>query len=346
VIGFFTAGTVPLARIVTSRRPSFVPPSLWAAIVLSIAAIATPAPAQPFPSRTVRIVVPYQPGGAPDVIGRPLARELSTVWNQQVLIENVPGGDTTIGASRVATAVPDGHTLLLTTSTSVVGNRFMFKKLPYDPDRQLTPLTLLGRSGSFVLVHPSLPAKTLRELVTLARGAPGRVAYASLGRGSVAHLMFGAISKRENVSFHHVPFKGATPAMTSVISGEVSVFVVSPASTRAMVTSGKLRAIAITSPSRTRLFPEVPSVVEAGFPYVASWIWFGLFAPGGMSAQLVERIHQDATAILKRPEFVAKYLAESSVDAVAGTPAEFADTIRADVVSFGEMVKAANVQPE
>jgi tripartite-type tricarboxylate transporter receptor subunit TctC len=144
----------------------------------------------------VRIIVPYPAGGPVDLLARPLARELGTIWNQQVLVENIPGGDTSIGAARAATAAPDGHTLLMTTSTTLVGNRFLFKKLPYDPDKQLQPITLLGRSGSFVLVHPSLPAKTLRELVALARGAPGHVAYGSLGRASVAHLMFGTISKR------------------------------------------------------------------------------------------------------------------------------------------------------
>lgn len=307
---------------------------------------AVPVVAQSFPSKAVRVVAPYPAGGPVDLLARALTRELSVVWGQQVLVENVSGGDTSIGASRVATAAPDGHTLLLTTSTTVVGNRFLFKKLPYDPDKNLIPITMLGRSGSLVIVHPSLPAKSLRELVTLARGAPGRVAYGSLGRASVAHLMFGAISKREGVSFNHVPYKGSTPALTAIVSGEVSTFVVSPAGSGAMVRAGKLRAIAITSPNRTKLFPQVPSVVESGYAYVTSWIWYGLFLPGGASAQLVERIHRDTTAILKRPEFVAKYLTESSLDAVANSPAEFTEAIRADVASFSEMVKAADVQPE
>lgn len=315
-------------------------------VAILCASFAVPVFAQSFPSRNVRVVVPYPAGGPTDLLARALARELSTVWGHQVLIENVPGGDTSIGASRVAAATADGHTLLLTTSTTVVGNRFLFKKLPYDPDQNLLPITMLGRSGSFVIVHPSLPAKTLRALVELARRAPGQIAYGSLGRASVAHLMFGTIGKREGVSFNHIPYKGATPAMTAIVSGEVSIFVVSPAGSGAMVKSGKVRAIAITSPNRTKLFPEVPSIVESGYPYVTSWIWYGLFAPGGASTQLVERIHRDVTAILKRTEFMAKYLTESSLDAVAGSPAELADAIRADVASFGEMVKAANVQPE
>lgn len=235
-------------------------------VAILCVSFAVPSFAQSFPSKIVRIVVPYATGGGVDLLARPLARELSGVWGQQVLIENVPGGDSSIGASRVAAAAPDGHTLLMTASTTVVGNRFLYKKLPFDPDKNLVPITLLSRSGQFVLVHPSLPAKTLRELVTLARGAPGVVAYGSLGRASAAHLMFGTISKREGVSFNHVPYKSTTQAITGIVSGEVSIYVISPAGSGAMVKAGKVRAIAITSPTRTKLFPDVPSVVESGFP--------------------------------------------------------------------------------
>ncbi|MBI4291524.1 MAG: tripartite tricarboxylate transporter substrate binding protein [Betaproteobacteria bacterium] len=302
--------------------------------------------AQSFPSQTVRVVVPYAAGGSTDVLARALSRELSTGWGQAVLVENIPGADSTIGASKVANAAPDGHTLLLTIDPTVVGNRFLFKKLPYDPDKNLTPITMLARSGSFVFVHPSVPAKNLRELVEMARAAPGKIAYGSVGRGTPAHLVLETIGKREGVSFIHVPYKGVAPATTAVVSGEVSVSVASPAATGAMVRAGKVRAIAITSPSRTKLFPDVPSTAESGYPYAISWIWFGLFAPGGTSAQLVERINRDATAILKRPEFTAKYISAFSLDLVANSPAEFAEAIRTDVANVAEMVKAAAVRPE
>ena len=320
------------------------PGTLLTAMVCVLSAM--PAFAQSFPSQTVRIVVPYAAGGSTDVLARALARDLSTVWGHPVLVENISGADSTIGASRVATATPDGHTLLLTIDPTVVGNRFLFKKLPYDPDKSLIPITMLARSGSFVIVHPSVPAKNLRELVEMARGAPGKVAYGSVGRGTPAHLVLETISKREGVSFIHVPYKGVAPATTAVVSGEVSISVASPAATGAMVRAGKVRAIAITSPSRTSLFPDVPSTVESGYPYVISWIWFGLFSPGGTDPQLVERIHRDATAILKRPEFTAKYISAFSLDLVANSPAEFADAIRADVANIAEMVKAAGVRPE
>ena len=301
---------------------------------------------QSFPSQTVRIVMPWPAGGSTDTLARALAKELSTVWGHPVLVENISGADSTIGASRVATASPDGHTLLLTIDPTVVGNRFLFKKLSYDPDKGLIPITMLARSGSFVIVHPSVPANSLRELVAMARAAPGKIAYASVGRGTPAHLVLETIGKREGVSFIHVPYKGVAPATTPVVSGEVSVSVASPAATGGMVRAGKVRAIAITSPSRTRLFPDVPSTAESGYPDVISWIWFGLFAPGGTSPQIVERIYRDATAILKQPEFTEKFITKFSLDLVANSPAEFADAIRADVASIGEMVKAAGVRPE
>lgn len=321
-----------------------LPVTLLSAMLFVLSAF--PAFAQSFPSQPVRIVVPYAAGGSTDVLARALGKELSTVWGQPVIIENIPGADSTIGAAKVANAAPDGHTLLVTIDPTVVGNRFLFKKLPYDPDKNLTPITMLARSGSFVFVNPSVPAKNLRDLVEMARRAPGKIAYGSVGRGTPAHLVLETIGKREGVSFIHVPYKGVAPATTAVVSGEVSVSVASPAATGAMVRAGKVRAIAITSPSRTKLFPDVPSTAESGYPYAISWIWFGLFAPGGTNPQLVERINRDATTILKRPEFTAKYITAFSLDLVANSPAEFAEAIRTDVANVAEMVKAADVRPE
>jgi len=318
--------------------------TLSTAILCALSAM--PAFAQSFPSQTVRIVVPYAAGGSTDVLARALAKELSTVWGHPVLVENVPGAGSIIGTAKVATAPPDGHTLLLTIDPTVVGNRFLFKKLSYDPDKSLIPITMLARSGSFVFVHPSVPANNLRELVEMARAAPGKIAYASVGRGTPAHLVLETIGKREGVSFIHVPYKGVAPATTAVVSGEVSVSVASPAATGAMVRAGKVRAIAITSPQRTKLFPDVPSTAESGYPYALSWIWFGLFATGGTDPQIVQRIHRDATAILKRPEFTEKFITKFSLDLVANSPAEFAGAIRSDVANMAEMVKAAGVQPE
>lgn len=315
-------------------------------VAILCASFAVPAFAQSFPSRIVRVIQPNAPGGTLDLVARPLARDLSSLWGQQVLIENIPGGDMTIGTSRAATAAPDGHTLLMTVHQPVLGNRFLFKKLPYDPDKSLMPLTMVARSGSFVLVHPSFPAKSVRELVTMARGMPGKIAYSSTGRGSGAPLVLESLAKREGLSFNHVPYKGQTPALTALVSGEVATSISTPAGSGALVKAGKVMAIAFTHASRSKLFPDVPTTAESGYPYLTYTLWFGLFAPAGTSAPIAERIHRDTTAILKKPEFIEKYIAPSGFELVANSPAEFADAIRADVATVAAMVKAANIQPE
>ncbi len=314
--------------------------------ILCVSFAAAPAFAQSFPSRIVRIIVPSPAGSTVDMFARPLARELSAIWGQPLLIENIPGGDYAIGASRAAAAAPDGHTLLMTNHQPVLGNRFLYKNLPYDPDKSLMPLTMTARGGSFLLVHPSMPVKNIRELVALAKGMPGKIAYASTGRGAAGQLTMEILAKRESVSFIHVPYKGPAQALTALVSGEVSMTTLTPTAVGAMVKAGKVRAIAITSANRSKLFPDVPTTAEAGYAYVTYTFWMGLFAPAGTSAPIVERIHRDVTAIVKRPEFAEKYITSSGLDVVANSPAEFAEAIRADVAIVGAMVKAADLRPE
>ncbi len=263
-----------------------------------------------------------------------------------MVVENVSGASSIIGAGRVAKAAPDGHTLLFTIDPTVVSNRFLFKSLPYDPDKSLVPITMIARSGQMVLANPSFPANSLREVVDVARGTPGKVAYASFGIGTTSNLMFETIGKREGVQFLHVPYKGIMPNVTAVMSGEVQVTLASPATAGPMVKAGKIKALAIGGTKRSTIFPDIPTVAEAGYPYVDSVIWFGLFAPEGTSAQLVDRIHKDVNGIIKRPDFIERFITAVGLDLVASTPAEFAETIRTDVKVIGEMVKAAGVQPQ
>jgi tripartite-type tricarboxylate transporter receptor subunit TctC len=305
-----------------------------------------PTLAQQFPSRTVMIVVPYPAGGSTDVLARALAAELSKVWGQPVVVENVGGASSIIGANKVAKSAPDGHTLLLTIDPTVVSNRFLFKSLPYDPDKGLVPITLLARSGQMVLANPSFAANSLREVVDAARASPGKIAYASFGIGTTAHLMFETIGKRENVQFLHVPYKGIMPDVLAVAAGEVQLTLASPATAGPMVRAGKIKALAIGGQKRSSLFPDVPTVAEAGYPYVDSVIWWGIFAPGGTSEQLVDRTYHDVTDIVKQPDFVEKYLTKFGIDLVASTPAEMAATIRDDLKITAEMVEAAGVQPQ
>ena len=301
---------------------------------------------QSFPSQTVRIVMPWPAGGSTDTLARALAKELSPVWGQPVVVENVPGAASIVGTSKFVTSAPDGHTLMVTIDATVVGNRFLFKNLPYDPDKSLIPITMLARSPNFVIAHPSVPVNNLRELVELARRSPGKLAYSSAGGGTAANLVMETIGKREGVRFTHVPYKGVAPLVTAVVAGEVSFGVASPAASGAMARAGRVKPLAITGTERVKLFPDVPTTAELGYPYAVLWLWFGLFAPGGTSPQVVDRIHRDVTAILKRPEFIEAYISKFSLDLIANSPAEFAEAIRADVTSIGEMVKAAGARPE
>lgn len=302
--------------------------------------------AQSFATRPVRVIVPYPPGGGVDLLARALSPELAQAWGQPVVVENVAGAGSLIGAEKVASAAPDGHTLLMTVNATVVANRFLFKKLPYDPDRGLVPVSMLSQSGQLVLAHPSLAANSLRELVELAKREPGKIAYSSFGNGTQPHLLFETMRKREGIELLHVPYKGIAPAMTAILGGEVQLTVASPAQAGGQVRGGKLKALALGAPARAKSFPEVPTSAEAGYPYALASIWFAMFAPGGTPAALVERISRDVTAVAKRPDFAEKQITSRGFELVASSPAEFAAAIRAEVELTGEMVRAADVQPE
>lgn len=315
------------------------------AVFVSVVSVSS-ALTQEFPSRTVMIVVPYPAGGSTDVLARALAAGLNKVWNQAVIVENVGGASSIIGANKVAKAAPDGHTLLLTIDPTVVSNRFLFKSLPYDPDKDLVPITLLARSGQMVLANPGFSPNSLREVVDAARASPGKLTYASFGIGTTAHLMFETIGKRENVQFVHIPYRGIMPDVNAVIAGEVQLTLASPATAGPMVKAGKIKALAIGGQKHSTLFPEIPTIAEAGYPYVDSVIWWGIFAPGGTNAQLVERINRDVVDIIKRPDFAEQYLTKFGINLVAKGPADLTATIRDDVKLTAEMVKMAGVQPQ
>ncbi len=301
--------------------------------------------AQTFPSRNVFIVVPYPAGGSTDALARALANELSKVWKESVVVENIGGAGSIIGARKVAEASPDGHTLLLTIDPTVVSNRFLYENLPYDPDKSLIPITMLAKSGQLVIANPSFLANNLRELIDVARQAPGKIAYASYGIGTQPNLLFETLGKNEDVQFLHVPYKGIAPDVNAVMTGEVQVSVASPAASGALVRAGKVKALAIGGPKRSNLFPNVPTLAESGYPYVDAVIWWGLFAPKGTSTDLIDRISRDVAAITAQPDFIKKYLTAFGLDPVTDTPTEFAAAIRRDVEVTAKMVKAAGVKP-
>lgn len=314
------------------------------AILLGLA-LTGMAHAQKFPDRTVRFIVPWPAGGGADYVARTFASELSKVWGQAVIVENVTGAGSMVGAGRVANAAPDGYTLMMTTNGTVIANRFLYRQLPYDPDHSFVPVTMLVQSGQLVVVNADLPVSDIRALVELARKQPERVTYGSYGLGTQPHLTFETLNKRENVKLLHVPYKGLAPILTDLMSGVVNLTLVSPSSAAGAIKTGRVRPIAIGSDARSPLLPDVPTVSEAGYPYLFSTIWFGLFAPAGTPGGIVEKIHEDVVKITQHADF-SKGLTDRGFDVVASDPAKFVASIKEEVERTREMVVTAGVRPE
>jgi tripartite-type tricarboxylate transporter receptor subunit TctC len=299
-----------------------------------------------FPNKLVRIVVPFPPGGGIDVLIRAVAAELGPRWGQSVIVENKAGGGTLIGADFVARAPADGHTLLATVNQTFTSNRFLYKSLPYDPDRNFVPIMQMVDSEQLIVAHASVPAKDFKEFVDLARRDPQKYPYGSFGPGTQPHLAFALLGKRENIDLTHVPYKGVAQLMTAVAAGEVAVSTGSGSVAGALMQSGKMKALAITSKQRSPLYPNLPTAQELGYGYLTAAIWYGLFAPAGTPQPVVDRINADVRAILRDPAFAEKNATSRNLTVVANTPQQFQAALREEVASVGEMIRAADIKPE
>ena len=316
---------------------------------LAFAVATAPAVAQgdaAWPSRPVRIVVPFPPGGGIDVMVRALGQELSQRWGQPVVVENKAGAGSLIGAELVARAPADGYTLLATVNQTMVANRFLYKSLPYDPDRSFEPIMMVAISDQFLLAHAGLAANDLKEAVALARKQPGGLNYGSFGNGSQPHLLYETLRTREGVELTHVPYKGIAPNLTALAAGEVVLGTGSLAVAQPMITAGRIKPIAVAGSRRVPQFPNVPTVEEQGYPYAKASIWYALFAPAGTPAGATDRIRTDVRAILNDPAFAAANAVSKGLTVVAGDRAQLVKTIADDVRLTAEQVKAAKVTPE
>jgi tripartite-type tricarboxylate transporter receptor subunit TctC len=302
--------------------------------------------AQTYPSQPVRIVVPFPPGGGIDILIRAVAAELSPKWGKPVVIENKAGAGSMIGAEAVARADPDGHTLLATVNPTLVANRFLYKSLPYDPDRSFAPVTLMVQSDQYLVAHSSVPAKDLRELVALAKREKGKLNYGSYAPGSQPHLVYGLLARREGLDMVHVPYKGIAPVMQAVSTGEVHLTAGSSSVAGAMMKDGRIKPLALAGKNRSAQFPNVPTTVEQGFPYLQAPVWYALFAPAKTPATVIHKVRDDIAAILKAPAFAEKQVTSRGLDVIASTPQELAQVLREEVEVTGEMVKAVGIQPE
>jgi|APFre7841882724_1041349.scaffolds.fasta_scaffold00095_9 tripartite-type tricarboxylate transporter receptor subunit TctC len=317
------------------------------ALALIAASLLVPAAAlaQAFPSKPVRIVVPYPPGGGVDGIARPIAERLAQKWGQPVVVDNKPGAGTIIGAEFVARAAPDGHTLLLTTDSTITSNPHIYPKLPYDPVKDLAPVTQLIVLPQMVVAHPSLAAGSLKELVALAKASPG-ISYGSYGSGSQPHLLFEGLKRETGIELLHVPYKGIAPAVTAALAGEVQLTMAGASVSRGHIQAGKLKPLAIARSERLALMPDVPTLREAGFPDIDPQSWFGLFATGGTPPEIVAQIQREVAALFAEPEFREKHMLGRGFDPVLSSPADFAKFIQADMAQKARLVRISGAKAE
>jgi tripartite-type tricarboxylate transporter receptor subunit TctC len=309
-------------------------------ITLQSAAVAQGA----YPTRPVRIIVPTSVGSAADMLARTLAPPLGERLGQSVVVENRAGGATVIGTEAVARAVPDGHTLLIGLPALAI-NPSIHRKLPYDVFRDFAPITRATSQPNLIVVHPSLPAKSVKELIVLAKARPGELVFASSGVGAGSHLTLELFLLMTGTRMLHVPYKGPAPGLVDLVSGRVSVMSPSTVAALPHVRSGRLRALGVTTPRRAVGLPDIPTVAEAGVPGYESVSWFGLVAPAGTPKDVISRLHQEAATILRTPD-IRERLARDGTEVVAGTPEEFGAYIRAEIVKWAKVVKAAGIKPE
>jgi tripartite-type tricarboxylate transporter receptor subunit TctC len=297
-----------------------------------------------YPTKPVHIVVPYPPGGAVDAFARVLSQNLSDVWGQQVLVDNRPGASTMIGAEQVAKAPADGYTLLLTAELTFATVPHLYEKIPYDPLKDFAPITGLVSATQALVANPSLPAKTVKDIVALAKTKPGELTYGSFGIGSTGHLNMEVLQAMTGARFNHIPYNGAGPAMNDVIGGHISFMFAALSIVKGNVQAGKLRMIGVGSDHRSSEFPDVPTISESGVPGFEAKSWFGLVAPAGTPPDVIRKINKDVTKVILDAAFAGKYLAAQGLEPIVGTPEQFATFIRAEMVKWGKVVKDANIK--
>lgn len=299
------------------------------------------AAAQDYPTRPVRLVAPFAPGGGTDITSRILADGLSQVMGQTFVVDNRPGAGSVLGTDIVAKAAPDGYTVLVTT-ISMAFNVALYRKLPFDTLRDLAPITLVADQPNILVAHPSLPAKTLPEFIALARKQPGKLNYGSAGVGSGTHLAMELLLLSQKVDLVHVPYKGTGPALTAVLGNEINAFFSTFASALPHVRSGRVHAIAVTSAKRADALPQVPTVAEQGVPGYDYSTWYGFLAPGATPRPIINRLNQAALKVLATPEIRKRYTSQG-LNPLSMSPDEFAAYIRAETQKWVKVVRAAKI---
>jgi len=315
-----------------------------AAGAAALPAVSLIARAQAYPTRPVRAVVAFAPGGVTDTFARLMAQKLTEQFGKQVYVENIAGASGNIGTGQVAKAAPDGYTILFAFSSHVV-NPTLFARVPYDPIKDFDPVTLAVASTTVLTVNPSVPAKTVKELVDLIKANPGKYSFGSAGAGTQAHLAGEQFRLSLGLDLVHVPFGGGGPAVAAVVAGHTPISFVSPQAAMQHVREGTVRALAVTSKTRSQIFPNVPTMAEAGYPEIEGDGWVGILVPAGTPAEIIAILYRDSAKILAQPDMKER-LAALGYDVVASTPKEFAARIAVEIEMWAKVIWAANIKAE
>jgi len=329
-------GRETIMRISSARR---VVASFWLMMLTT-----GPAAAQTYPAKPVRVIVPFPPAGAADIVARAITQEMSKAWGAQVVVDNRAGAGGLIGAEQAARAAPDGYTLLFASASPMTVNPHLTAKPPYHPLKDFTPIILIGFSPNVLVVHPSLPVQSVKALIALAKARPGQLNYASNGVGTLSHLAAELIKFQAGINMVHVPYKGGAPAIIDTVAGHCSVFISAYPTVAGQMRAGRLRAIAVTSAKRLDLAPELPTVAEA-LPGFEAMQWWGAYGPVGLPAELVSKLNADIGRALLSAE-VKQRLAADAAEPGGGSPRELAAYLKTDYERWGRLVKASGIRAE
>jgi tripartite-type tricarboxylate transporter receptor subunit TctC len=300
--------------------------------------------AQPYPSKPIRMILPFPPGSPSDMVGRTIAQKIASQMGQGVVVDNRPGAGGTVGLGVAAKSPPDGYSVLVTSPTIAL-SPLLYENLPFDPLRDFVPVARLATIENVMVVHPSVPAKTLKEFIALARRHPGKLNYGSGGAGTTNHLANELLQSLQKIRMTHVPYKGATIAATALVSGEVDEVILGVAPAMPFIRAGRVRPIAVLSEKRVPLLPEVPTGEEAGVPGFRISIWYGLFAPAGTPREAVARLHAEVAKALQDPELVQR-MSGAGMDPWPGTPEDLDRHLRSEIQRFATVIRSAGIKAQ
>ena len=315
---------------------------------MAVAAVAHPAlaaDAAAFPSKPVRLIVPFTPGGSTDILARAIGQKLSESWRQPVVIENRPGAGGAIGMELAAKAPADGTTMVMGHIGTLAANPALYRSLSYDPVRDFAPVTLVAMVPNVLVVGPAVPSRSVAEFVALAKSKPGKLDYGSGGNGSAAHLAMEYFKLKAGVDLQHVPYKGTAPALTDLLGGQIAVILTGLPPVLQHVKSGKLRILGVASRERLAAFPEIPTIAESGVPGFEATQWYGLLVPAATPKDIVAKIQRDTAAALRDPA-VNERLASEGAEPVGNTPEQFGTFIRSEIELWGKVIRATGMKAE